>query len=394
MNISLVIALQDDGDILYNLTQSISNLKKKPNEIIIVDSSSNKEYSKKINLEFNNLDIKSEFYKIDKSFQGKALNFGINKTRYDYICLLDSKTIPKEDWLQEYSRLMSEKKFDVIWGSTKFNYNTYFQKLYRCATYGSISHKTLPGSLINKKIFSDEKYFFNERLRSSFDLEWKNLVDKNFICLIPKDNLIEYNSLPTNYFIALKKHVSYAFYTSVGKSDINIKELYFSIFLILSALIIPKWNFIISGWDNNPLYIPNITKIYLICLIIIFLFYQILKKIRFFKISNFFEMIIKSLIFILFTYGIYKWNASVASWVEDSIFYIPHITKIYLLIILICSFVFRGLIRPINRKEKIKFLIPFNWLGIGFIGLTIDLIKIPFYIFVTIYFNLLRLIRK
>ena len=55
--------------------------------------------------------------------------------------------------------------------------------------------------------------------------------------------------------------VYYAFYTAIGNSQNNIKDFYLALFLILSALIVPKWNYIIKGWDNNILYIPNITKI-------------------------------------------------------------------------------------------------------------------------------------
>ena len=284
MKISLIITLQDDGDVFSNLINYIKKLDTKPDEIIFVDSSTKIEFSELIKKEILNLNIKHTYTKINKSYQGKALNHGIELSNYEYIALLDSKTFPIENWLTEYKKNMKKNNVDIVWGSTIFKKNTFFQQIYRCATYGKIIHKTLPGSLINKNIFKNKKYYFNENIRSSFDIEWKDIIKENHLSLMPNKFFIIYGSLPKNILNALKKHTLYAFYTSLGKSEINIKEIYVSIFLILSAIILPKWNFIISGWNNNPLYIPNVTKIYLICLIIIFLFYLILKKIKILQI--------------------------------------------------------------------------------------------------------------
>ena len=55
-------------------------------------------------------------------------------------------------------------------------------------------------------------------------------------------------------------------------------------FLILTALIIPKWNVLIEGWDTNPLYIPNITKLYILTLVSILIIYVLFKNILNFEI--------------------------------------------------------------------------------------------------------------
>ena len=43
-------------------------------------------------------------------------------------------------------------------------------------------------------------------------------------------------------------------------------------------LIIPRWNFLIGGWTTNPLYIPNITKIYFLSILLLMLFNLIINN--------------------------------------------------------------------------------------------------------------------
>ena len=50
----------------------------------------------------------------------------------------------------------------------------------------------------------------------------------------------------------------------------KVKDVYMGIFLFLTVLIIPKWNSIV-GWESSPLFIPNITKIYLLSMTTLFL---------------------------------------------------------------------------------------------------------------------------
>ena len=133
----------------------------------------------------------------------------------------------------------------------------------------------------------------------------------------------------------------------------TVKDIYLGLALILSAIVIPKWNSLV-GWEKSPLYMPNITKIYLSALVVLFLSTLFVNKIVLNKISNsFFSNMLKTLIFLFFTFSIYKWNAVIAGWVEDSVWYIPNITKIYVGAILLASVMYRGLYFPLkNQVEK------------------------------------------
>ena len=180
MKISLVIAIQDDGEIFIDLLNKLENQERLPDELIVIDSSSNKKFSNEVQSRLSNFIIKNKYEKIDKCFQGKGLNEGIKKSSGDLICFLDTKTIPNNKWIKDYEEKIINNGLDVIWGTTIFKSKSFFQGLYKATTYGNIIHRTVPGSMVRKKIFSNKIFYFNENLRSSFDLEWKEKIVNNF----------------------------------------------------------------------------------------------------------------------------------------------------------------------------------------------------------------------
>jgi hypothetical protein len=149
-----------------------------------------------------------------------------------------------------------------------------------------------------------------------------------------------------------------------------------------------------TNWDQSPLYIPHITKIYIISSLIILL---ILLFFHFFL--NFRIFISKSILFIFFCYLtfflvsvlIFYWNERVANWVESAVWYIPHITKIYLSIIVSLSIIIRGIFMPLKRKVPLKFLLMFKWIYVGLLGTVLDLIKAPGYIIGAIIYPIISL---
>jgi energy-converting hydrogenase Eha subunit A len=87
------------------------------------------------------------------------------------------------------------------------------------------------------------------------------------------------------------------------------------------------------------------------------------------------------LVIVVLTTGLaYKWNLIFAHFNVNSIFYIPHITKIYVASLFLLSIVFRGIIRPLRRKVECSFIFPVNWIIIGLLGVTLDIVKAPGFI--------------
>ena len=93
-----------------------------------------------------------------------------------------------------------------------------------------------------------------------------------------------------------------------------------------------------------------------------------------------FEKVYLLVIAVLTTGIIHKWNFVFAHFNVESVFYIPHITKIYVTSLLLLSIVFRGIIRPLRRNIEWSFIFPFKWILIGLIGVTLDVVKAPGYI--------------
>jgi glycosyltransferase involved in cell wall biosynthesis len=79
-----------------------------------------------------------------------------------------------------------------------------------------------------------------------------------------------------------------------------------------------------------------------------------------------------SFIAVLFAFN---WNRVFAAWNEESIFYIPSITKISLLLIIIIYIFIRGVYLPRKKGIDFSFIFPINFILIAFLSGFLDLTK-------------------
>ena len=86
------------------------------------------------------------------------------------------------------------------------------------------------------------------------------------------------------------------------------------------------------------------------------------------------------IVLIFVTLAVFNWNAVIAGWVEDAVLYVPHITKMYVGGVILTSILYRGILLPLKRKVKIVYLFPVKWIKVGLLGLSLDLVKGPFYL--------------
>ena len=378
--ISIVIpSRNDDIEVFQKTINAIKKQTVLPKEIIIVDSSTDnsiKNFLQKQKLKLINLIYK----KIDGSFAGKSTNIGMSLATQKFIGLLDTKTIPNDTWIEKYIKQLERDNSDLIFGNTKFFSKNRFQKILRILSYGDASHETVPGTIFKRSKFG-KKMFFIENVRSSYDIEWRERQKTLLKTSLGNEIEIEYGEFPNSFLDAAKKYFIYSFYTAIVNVQKDAKDLYLSIFIILSALVIPRWNFFLEGWDENPLYIADVTKKYFLSLLVIFLSFLIAS--RFFpkQVESRLPFItLKYTVFLFIFLSVFNWNAVVADWVEDTVFYIPHITKIFVVLVLVSSVLIRGLFKPASNKVKLNYLLPFRWLFIGTIGLILDIVKAPGYI--------------
>ena len=378
-SISVLIPTRDDRQSLEKVLTGINNQTLLPKETVIVDSSTNEGIKVFIEKYVDTVPI--NYHREKRAYPGKARNIGANLASGKWIAFLDSKTVPEKDWLERYQHLIQAYHTDVVFGVTQFDAVSPFQKTLRSATYGKIGHHTVPGTLIKKEVFIDSRGFL-EHVRMGEDIEWRErLMKKNIKIHKPEEPIVTYTGLPDNFSSTLKKYLTSAYHTAQLNILRNVKDAYLSLLLILSAIILPKWNYLIGGWDTNPLFIPHITKIYLMALVSLLLIYQLVHYLFFRNISRtLFSRILKLMVLIFITLAVYNWNAVIGEWVEDAVLYLPHITKVYVGGVILVSILYRSIFQPLKRKVKISYLFPYRWIKVGLLGLSLDLVKAPGYV--------------
>jgi len=375
MEVSIIIPVFTEHENLQYLLPAINQQTLPPSEIIIVDSCSHTEVKELI--DNIHIEIPIRYHHEDKrAFPGKARNIGVSIAKHEYIAFLDCRTIPSNNWLQHYIQLIQENDVRMIAGSIKVSVHTKFQWYMREASYGKRFYAHVPGTLVEKALFKNTGGFV-ENLRMGEDLEWFQGLQKDQIEFVSVATpFLKYDGLPKSLFSAYLKYLQSGYYGSFVME--NFKNLLTSALLIAAILIIPRWNFMLDGWDSNPLFIPNVTKIFFLILTSMlliwrFIYFLIPRELP----DNIFVLSIKLAALGMVTVSVYSWNASMAFWIEDAVLYIPHITKIYVGILLGSVVLYRGLIKPMKNKTSARELLPYKWFFVGILGLSMDIAKIP-----------------
>ena len=419
MKISVVIPTLDNPKDVINVIESLNLQLLLPAEIVIIDSSSNNEIQQLIENINSAIPITYKRYgraysfdrlllffqalpflkylfpnfKKGRAFPYEASNHGALTAQYKWLALLDATTIPRKEWLRDYCNIIESGKADVVLGNTLYLATTFFQKILRASSFGANGIETSPGSLIKKEDYLDG-FQIAEGVRSGGDVDWKNRIKKNFQSHTPKDPYLVYPNLPTRFLQCAKKFFIYSIYTAIQDINHSIKDLYLIAALIFTLVLIPKWNALV-GWEESQFYIPHITKVWLISVTLVLLISIVYNRIFLSTTEKYLlRNIHKITIFVLTSFIIYNWNGYFANWVESSVWYIPHITKIYILVICFASFLYRGIFFPIKHNISLGFLFPINWVLAGAVGLILDIIKAPGYLLGTIFAPFIKIRRN
>jgi hypothetical protein len=147
----------------------------------------------------------------------------------------------------------------------------------------------------------------------------------------------------------------------------------------LLTLLIPQWNQLV-GWEDSEFYIPNITKSFFYFLSLIALIVLAFSKNFSISERNIWAKVFFVPLFFLLAYFVLQWNEVMALWVESSIFYVPHITKIYLGSLIFFGIAYRGIYNPLKNGISIQYLFPLYWIWVGMVGFIIDLARVPGYL--------------
>jgi GT2 family glycosyltransferase len=419
MNISVVIPTLDNPKDVFDVVNSLNQQSILPSEIVIVDSSSTDDINqlvqdidsgipityKRFGRAYRNdrlimllKNIPVIKYLFQSSQKGRAYpyeatNHGSLIAEHEWLAFLDATTIPSKNWIKDYVQMIEKNKVDVVFGNTIYLAKSFFQKILRASTYGANGIETATGSFMRKRDFLNG-FRITEGVRSGGDVDWKNRVRANFKSITPKESYLVYPNLHKDLLSCAKKFFIYQMHTAVQDISHSIKDLYFVLTLIFGLVLIPKWNAIV-GWESSPYFMPHITKIYIISVTLILLFSIVFNRLFMRQSSKpLFQNAYKISFFILISFAVYNWNNYLAGWVEESVWYVPHITKIFIIFISSLSFLYRGLYFPIRNNISFSFLFPVNWFYVGILGLFLDIVKAPGYLFGAIISPFIKVIRS
>jgi glycosyltransferase involved in cell wall biosynthesis len=375
---SVIIPTYNFVDVAKEVIVGVLNQTLLPKEIIIIDSSEGNLIQELTNS--LTADIPIIYHKVSRLFPGEARNKGATLANYEWLAFLDSKTVPTNSWLKDSNDFLIQNKLDVVFGSTKYLAKSDFQKSLQACTFGKKRIETTPGSIISSINFTRSEGF-QEGVRTGDDLAWRQkILYLGFSGSQPDKFTLTYDQLPTKTLDTLKRFFIYQLHGSRVNIQNTSKNIMLSVFMVFLTILIPKWNALV-GWEASPFYAPNITKFYVSFLILLSLVIIIFRRDLLEKYAGsilYFAFL--GVGFCLMLYGAFNWNGAIAGWVEDSVWYVPNITKIYVIFILTCSLLYRGIYFPLTHGIKKTDLFPFWWLKVALLGLLLDIAKAPGYI--------------
>jgi glycosyltransferase involved in cell wall biosynthesis len=372
--VSVVVPTMGFVDSVEKILKSITNQTKQPDEVILIDSSDDLKINELAEEYKTFLNIR--VIKVHKAYPGEARNIGAMNVKNNVIAFLDSKTVPNKDWIEIGTEILSKGEYKVVFGSTFYKAITEKQRVLQACIFGLKPVVSTPGTILHKETFNEIGKFL-EGLRAADDLEWRNRVINNaYIQSIPSNSKLIYSQISESYLDEAKRQFIYQLHGAYVDVQVRTKTVMLGILLMFLTLIIPQWNALV-GWENSNLYIPNITKSYFY--LVSFLSILLLLVTPIYKEVDLIFKFLLAIIFLLSSYLVYQWNFVMAKWVEESIFFIPHITKIYLVSVITSAILFRGIYKPLSMGITSKYLFPINWLKVGVIGFFLDLAKLPGY---------------
>ncbi|WP_313030309.1 glycosyltransferase [Soonwooa sp.] len=148
--ISIIIAIYNRRDELFELLNSLLRQTDKDFEIIVVDDGSKIDLSPTIKLFDNQLDI--HFYQKTNSGPGLTRNYGAKRAKNDWLVFVDSDVIVEENYIENIKKDLIEIPCDAFGGADKAHKG--FNIMQKAISYSMTSVFTTGGIRGNKKAVS------------------------------------------------------------------------------------------------------------------------------------------------------------------------------------------------------------------------------------------------
>ena len=263
-DISVIVPSNHGHHELLKIMLAICQQTVKPSEIVIVDSSIE---CGTCPAEVTNLckvsGIQLIYVYQAHAMPGQARNIGLRLVRAELIAFIDVQTIPRPNWLERSSCLLTSKGVAGVWGATVFKAETNFERLVRDCFYGILPLRTLPGSVFQRKVFAQVGQFV-DWARAGEDTEWMLRVELLKVQVVsPSCALIDYAGLIGS---DIKKILRKWFRNYTASRNLPHffpqRLILWLIFYPLLIFIAFNWNYLIADWRmDSPFYIGHVTKI-------------------------------------------------------------------------------------------------------------------------------------
>ena len=162
--ISIIIAIYNRKDELFELLNSLSHQTDKDFEVIIVDDGSQINLRPTAELFAESLTI--EFFRKDNSGPGLSRNYGAKRAKNDWLVFVDSDVIVEKDYIQNIKSNLGKNPCDAFGGADKAHKG--FNLMQKAISYSMTSVFTTGGIRGNKKAISKfQPRSFNMGVRRS-----------------------------------------------------------------------------------------------------------------------------------------------------------------------------------------------------------------------------------
>ena len=145
--ISIIIAIFNRKDELFELLNSLSHQTDKDFEVIIVDDGSKIALLPTVELFEKQLDI--QFFRKENSGPGLSRNYGAKRAKNDWLVFVDSDVIVETDYIENIKKNLTENPCDAFGGADKAHRG--FNLMQKAISYSMTSVFTTGGIRGNKK---------------------------------------------------------------------------------------------------------------------------------------------------------------------------------------------------------------------------------------------------
>ncbi len=163
-SISIVVAIFNRKDELFELLQSLSFQTDKDFEVIIVDDGSKINLLPTVEIFQENMNI--QFFRKDNSGPGLSRNYGARRAKNDWLVFVDSDVIVEKDYIQNIKNNIETMSCDAFGGADKAHKG--FNLMQKAISYSMTSVFTTGGIRGNKKAVTKfQPRSFNMGVRKS-----------------------------------------------------------------------------------------------------------------------------------------------------------------------------------------------------------------------------------